>query len=208
MSRIPFLDLGAAYSELRDELDAAALRVLASGWYVLGPEVETFEREFADWCGAREAVAVASGLDALVLALRALGIGPGDEVVVPSNTYIATWLAISAVGAKIVAVEPDEQTHGITAAAVEAALTPRTAAVLCVHLYGRVAHAPELRAVCDRHGLALVEDAAQAHGARCAAGRAGAIGDVAAFSFYRPRTSEAAATAAPLRRANPPSPTV
>lgn len=180
-ARVPFLDLGAAYDELRDELDAAALRVLHSGWFVLGPEVEAFERSFATWVGTREAVGVASGLDALTLALRALRIGPGDEVVVPSNTYIATWLAVSAVGAVLVPVEPDRDTHAMTPAAVAAALTPRTAAVLTVHLHGRVApDAHGLRALCDRHGLALVEDAAQAHGAR----GAGTTGHVAAFSFY------------------------
>lgn len=178
---VPFLDLGAAYAELRDELDAAALRVLHSGWYVLGPEVEAFERAFADWVGVREAAGCASGLDALTLALRALGIGPGDEVVVPSNTYIATWLAVTAAGATVVPVEPDPDTHAMTPDAVAAALGPRTAAVLTVHLHGRVApDARALRALCDRHGLALVEDAAQAHGA---AG-AGAIGHAAAFSFY------------------------
>jgi len=180
MDRVPFLDLGAAYDELRDELDAAALRVLHSGWYVLGPEVEAFEQEFAAWVGTQHAVGVASGLDALELALRALGVGPGDEVVVPSNTYIATWLAISAVGARIVPVEPDEETYAMTPDAVAAAITPRTAAVLCVHLHGRVAYATEMRALCDRRGIALVEDAAQAHGAR----GAGSTGHAAAFSFY------------------------
>ncbi len=154
--------------------------MLHSGWYVLGPEVEAFEEEFATWVGTDHAVGVASGLDALELALRALDIGPGDEVIVPSNTYIATWLAISAVGATIVAVEPDEETFAITPQAVEAAITPSTAAVLCVHLHGRVAFAAELRALCDQRGLALVEDAAQAHGAR----GAGSTGHVAAFSFY------------------------
>ncbi len=180
MDRVPFLDLGAAYAELRDELDAAALRVLHSGWYVLGPEVEAFEDEFAAWVGTRHAAGCASGLDALVLALRALDVGPGDEVIVPSNTYIASWLAVSAVGATIVPVEPDEEAYAITPEAVGAAVTPRTAAVMCVHLHGRVAHAREMRLLCDRLGLALVEDAAQAHGAR----GAGSTGHVAAFSFY------------------------
>jgi dTDP-4-amino-4,6-dideoxygalactose transaminase len=180
VERVPFLDLGAAYAELRDELDAAALRVLHSGWYVLGPEVEAFEDEFAAWVGTRHAVGCASGLDALVLALRALGVGPGDEVIVPSNTYIASWLAVSAVGATIVPVEPDETTFAITPEAVGTAVTARTAAVMCVHLHGRVAHAHELRLLCDRLGLALVEDAAQAHGAR----GAGSTGHIAAFSFY------------------------
>lgn len=181
---IPSLDVGAATAELRDELDAAIARVLSSGWYVLGPEVDAFEREFAAYCGVEHCVGVASGLDALTLMLRALEIGPGDEVVVPSNTYIATWLAVTAVGATPVPVEPDPATHDIVADAVRPAIGPRTRAVLCVHLYGRACDTPPLRALCEEHGIALLEDAAQAHGARTAAGRAGALGHAAGFSFY------------------------
>ncbi|MBJ7330685.1 MAG: DegT/DnrJ/EryC1/StrS family aminotransferase [Solirubrobacteraceae bacterium] len=181
---VPYLDLHAAYDELRTEIDAAIHRVLDSGRYVLGPEVEQFEAELAAHTGTQHAVGVASGLDALELALRALDVGPGDEVIVPSNTYIATWLAVSAVGATIVPVEPDPQTTLIEADAVRAAITPRTAAVLVVHLYGRAADWKPLRELCDAHGLALVEDAAQSHGAERDGRRAGAFGHVGCFSFY------------------------
>lgn len=131
---IPFLDLSAPYRELQLEIDAAVARVLASGWYILGPEVEAFEAEWADYCGAAQAVGLANGLDALTLALRALDIGPGDEVIVPSNTYIATWLAVTAVGATPVPVEPDPATHNIDPALIPAALSPRTRALLPVHV--------------------------------------------------------------------------
>jgi dTDP-3-amino-3,4,6-trideoxy-alpha-D-glucose transaminase len=180
---VPYLDLGAATRELSEEIEAAVLRVVRSGWYVLGPEVEGFETAFAAHAGTAHAVGCATGLDALVLALRALGVGPGDEVVVPSNTYIATWLAVSAVGADIVPVEPGDDAL-IAPDAVAAALTPRTAAVLCVHLYGRACDGRGLRALCDAHGVALVEDAAQAHGAERDGVRAGAMGHVGCFSFY------------------------
>jgi dTDP-4-amino-4,6-dideoxygalactose transaminase len=181
---VPFLDLEAATREVRPQLDAAIARVLDSGWYVLGSEVESFERDFAAYCGAAECVGVASGLDALVLMLRAYGIGPSDEVIVPANTYIATWLAISAVGATPVPVEPDPRTLNIDAALVPAALSPRTRAVLAVHLYGRLADMEALATVCRENGLKLLEDVAQAHGATRAGRRAGALGDAAAFSFY------------------------
>jgi dTDP-4-amino-4,6-dideoxygalactose transaminase len=181
---VPYLDLGAAYRELAEELDAAVLRVLRSGRYILGPEVEAFEHAFAAHTGTAHAVGCATGLDALILALRALGIGAGDEVVVPSNTYIATWLAVSAVGATIVPVEPDPVTALIDAGGVRAAIGPRTAAVLCVHLYGRACDWRDLRALCDAHGVALVEDAAQAHGAQRDGRRAGAFGHAGCFSFY------------------------
>ncbi|HEV7751524.1 MAG TPA: DegT/DnrJ/EryC1/StrS family aminotransferase [Baekduia sp.] len=181
---VPYLDLGAAYRELAPELDAAVLRVLRSGRYILGPEVEAFETAFAAHTGTAQAVGCATGLDALILALRALGIGTGDEVIVPSNTYIATWLAVSAVGATIVPVEPDPDSALIEARAVAAAIGPRTAAVLCVHLYGRACDWRPLRALCDARSIALVEDAAQAHGAQRDGRRAGAFGHVGCFSFY------------------------
>jgi dTDP-4-amino-4,6-dideoxygalactose transaminase len=181
---IPFLDLRAAYLELKTEIDAAVHRVLDSGWYILGPEVEAFETEWAAHCGARHAVGLANGLDALVLALRALEIGPGDEVIVPSNTYIATWLAVSAVGARPVPVEPDPATHNIDPARIAAAITPRTRAILPVHLYGQPADLDAILAIARQHGLAVVEDAAQAHGARYKGRRIGAHGDVVCWSFY------------------------
>lgn len=181
---IPFLDLKAAYLELKSEIDAAVARVLDSGWYILGEEVEAFETEFAGYCGSRHCVGLANGLDALHLALRALDIGPGDEVIVPSNTYIATWLAVSQCGATPVPVEPDPLTHNIDPARIEAALTPRTRALMPVHLYGQPADLDPILAVARRHGLRVIEDAAQAHGARYRGRRIGAHGDVVAWSFY------------------------
>lgn len=184
MSEIPFLDLRAPYRELKAELDDAVQRVLASGWYVLGPEVEAFEEAYADYCGARHAVAVANGLDALHLALRAMGVGEGDEVVVPSNTYIATWLAVSQCGATPVPVEPDPRTYNLDPKRVEEALTPRTKVLLPVHLYGQPADLAPLLALARKHGLGVLEDGAQAHGARYRGRRIGAHGDAVAWSFY------------------------
>jgi dTDP-4-amino-4,6-dideoxygalactose transaminase len=181
---IPFLDLGAAYRELKAEIDAAVHRVLDSGWYILGPEVEAFEAEWAAYCGAGHAVGLANGLDALILALRAVGVGPGDEVIVPSNTYIATWLAVTAVGARPVPVEPDRRTHNLDPARIAAAITPATRAVLPVHLYGQPADLDPILSIARQHGLAVVEDAAQAHGARYKGRRIGAHGDVVCWSFY------------------------
>ena len=184
MTSIPFLDLGAAYRELKGEIDAAIARVLDSGWYILGPEVEAFEAEWAAYCGAAHAVGLANGLDALILALRALEIGPGDEVIVPSNTYIATWLAVSGVGATPVPVEPDPATHTIDPARIEAAITPRTRALLPVHLYGQPADMDPILDIARQHGLRVVEDAAQAHGACYKGRRIGAHGDLVCWSFY------------------------
>lgn len=181
---IPFLDLGAAYRELKSEIDAAVHRVLDSGWYILGPEVEAFEVEWAAYCGAEHAVGLANGLDALILALRALEIGAGDEVIVPSNTYIATWLAVSAVGARPVPVEPDPATNNIDPARIAAAITSATRAILPVHLYGQPADLDPILALARQHGLAVIEDAAQAHGARYKGQRIGAHGDVVCWSFY------------------------
>lgn len=182
--KIPFLDLGAAYRELKSEIDAAVHRVLDSGWYILGPEVEAFEADWASYCGAAHAIGLANGLDALILALRALEVGPGDEVIVPSNTYIATWLAVSAVGARPVPVEPDPATHNIDPARIAAAITPATKVLLPVHLYGQPADLDPILALARQHGLFVVEDAAQAHGARYKGRRIGAHGDVVCWSFY------------------------
>lgn len=181
---IPFLDLKSIQLAQAAELKAAFARVLDSGWYILGDEVRQFEREYAAYCGAQACVGVANGLDALVLALRALDIGPGDEVLVPSNTYIATWLAVSHVGATPVPVEPDRATANLDAARLAAALTPRTRAVLPVHLYGQPADMAPILAFARDHGLKVVEDAAQAHGARYQGRRIGAHGDIVAWSFY------------------------
>ena len=181
---IPFLDLGAAYRELQSEIDAAVARSLASGFYIGGPELESFEVEFAIYCGSTHAVGVANGLDALHLALRAMDVGPGDEVIVPSNTYIATWLAVSQCGAMPVPVEPDARTYNIDPALIEAAITPRTKVILPVHLYGQPADMDPILAIARKHGLRVLEDGAQAHGARYKGQRLGAHGDAVAWSFY------------------------
>ena len=182
--KIPFLDLGAAYHELKPKIDAAVSRVLESGWYILGPEVEAFEAQWAAYCEAKHAVGLANGLDALTLALRALDIGPGDEVIVPSNTYIATWLAVTGVGATPVPVEPDVATHNIDPARIEAAITSRTRVLLPVHLYGQPADMDTILDIARCHGLRVIEDAAQAHGARYKGKRIGAHGDIVCWSFY------------------------
>ena len=181
---IPFLDLGAAYCELQFEIDAAVARSMASGYYIGGPEVEWFEEAFATYCGANHAVGVANGLDALHLALRAMDVGPGDEVIVPSNTYIATWLAVSQCGATPVPVEPDARTYNIDPALIEAAVTPRTKVILPVHLYGQPADMDPILAIARKHGLRVLEDGAQAHGARYKGQRLGAHGDAVTWSFY------------------------
>jgi dTDP-4-amino-4,6-dideoxygalactose transaminase len=182
--RVPFLDLGATYRELRDEVDAATARVLQSGWYLLGAELESFERGFASYAGAAHGVGVANGLDALELGLRALDVRPGDEVIVPSNTYIATWLAVTAVGAVVVPVEPDERTYNIDPERIERAITSRTRVILPVHLYGQPADMDAINEIARRHGLRVLEDAAQAHGAKYKGRAVGSLGDVAAWSFY------------------------
>ena len=181
---VPFLDLKAPHAELKDELDAAYRRVLESGWYVMGEEVEAFEREFAAYCGAKHCVGVGNGLEALHLILRAYGIGPGDEVIVPANTYIATWLAVSYAGATPVPVEPDPRTYNIDPERIASAITARTRAVTPVHLYGQPADMDPILEIARRHGLKVIEDAAQAHGARYKDRRAGSLGDAAGFSFY------------------------
>lgn len=181
---IPFLDLRSAYLELKPGIDAAVAKILDSGWYILGPEVEAFEIEWAAFCGAGHAVGVANGLDALVLSLRVLDLGPKDEIIVPSNTYIATWLAVSAVGAKIVPVEPDPATHNIDPERIADAITPATKAILPVHLYGQPVDLDPILALARERGIFVVEDAAQAHGARYKGRRIGAHGDLVCWSFY------------------------
>lgn len=182
--RIPFLDVRAAYLELQDHLDEAYRRVMQSGWYILGSEVEAFEREFAGYCGARHCVGVGNGLDALQLILRAYQIGPGAEVIVPANTFIATWLAVVHAGAVPVPVEPDAKTYNVDVAQIEMAITARTRAIMPVHLYGQAADMDAILALARRHDLKVIEDAAQAHGARSRGRRVGTFGDAGAFSFY------------------------
>ena len=181
---IPFLDLRASYLELKPEIDAAIARVLASGRYILGEEVDAFEAEWAAYCHANHAIGVGNGLDALHLALLAMDVGPGDEVIVPSNTYIATWLAVSDCGATPVPVEPDPRTYNIDATRIEAAITPRTKVILPVHLYGQPADLAPILDLAQCRGLRVLEDAAQAHGALYRGQRLGALGNAVAWSFY------------------------
>lgn len=181
---IKFLDLNAPYVELREQIDAALRRVASSGWYIRGEEVRAFEREWARFCGTEHCVGVSNGLDAMHLVLRAWGIGPGDEVIVPSNTYIATWLAVSYAGATPVPVEPRAATFNIDPQRIEQAITPRTRAIIPVHLYGQTAEMSPIMDLARKSGLKVLEDAAQAHGAMYNGRRAGALGDAAAFSFY------------------------
>jgi dTDP-4-amino-4,6-dideoxygalactose transaminase len=181
---VPFLDLHASYIELRNELDAAYRKVAEGGWYILGEELEAFEQEFAAYCGVRHCIGVGNGLDAIHLILRAYGIGAGHEVIVPANTFIATWLAVSYAGASPVPVEPDPKTCNLDPERVAVAITTRTRAIIPVHLYGQPADMDAILAVARQHGLRVIEDAAQAHGAKYKGRRAGSLADAAAFSFY------------------------
>jgi dTDP-4-amino-4,6-dideoxygalactose transaminase len=182
--KIPFLDLKAPYLELKPELDAAYRRVMESGWYILGQEVEAFEKEFAAYCGVTHCIGVGNGLEALHLILRAMEIGSGDEVIVPANTYIATWLAVTYAGATPVPVEPDERTYNIDPNLIKEAITPQTRAILPVHLYGQPADMDPILKIARHHNLKVIEDAAQAHGAIYKGKRTGGLGDAAGFSFY------------------------
>ncbi|MBX3482846.1 DegT/DnrJ/EryC1/StrS aminotransferase family protein [Phenylobacterium sp.] len=179
-----FYDLDLSDADLRARLDAAYARVMDSGWVVLGPELEAFEAEFAAYCGADFAVGVGNGLDALALTLRAADIGAGCEVVVPAHTFAATWLAVEMAGARPVPVEVDPVTYTMGADAVTAALTPRTAAILPVSLYGHPVDMDPLRRLADERGLFLLEDAAQSHGALYRGRRTGGLAHATAFSFY------------------------
>lgn len=181
---IPFLDLKAINLRQRDEFHKALDKVLDSGWLILGEECKTFEQEFAEYCGVRYCVGVANGLEALHLVLHAWNIGPGDEVIVPSNTYIATWLAVSYTGAIPVPVEPDIKTYNLDPVLVEAAITPKTKAIIPVHLYGQTADMSAISALAEKHGIKVLEDAAQSHGAKHLGRKSGSLGDAAAFSFY------------------------
>lgn len=184
LSPVPFLNLHTSYLELKADIDSAIDRVLDSGCYILGSEVEAFEEAYAAYCGAVHCVGVGNGLDALILALQALGIGQGDEVLIPSNTYIATWLAVSAVGATPVPVEPTKDGHNIDPELLEEAISPNCRAIIAVHLYGQPANLDPILNVARQHNLYLVEDAAQAHGAKYKNSRIGSHGDVVCWSFY------------------------
>jgi dTDP-4-amino-4,6-dideoxygalactose transaminase len=182
--KVPFNDFASPYQELKAELDEAYARFMQSGWYILGKEVESFEQEYAAYCGTKFCVGVGNCLEAMHLVLRAWSIGPGVEVIVPSNTYIATWLAISHAGATPVPVEPDPRTYNLDPALVEAAITPRTKAIMPVHLYGQPADMDPIMATAEKHGLKVLEDAAQAQGTRYKGRRTGALGHAAGHSFY------------------------
>jgi dTDP-4-amino-4,6-dideoxygalactose transaminase len=182
--KVPFLNFVAPYEELKQDLDEAYFRFMRSAWYVLGKEVAAFERDFADYCGVKHCVGVGNGLEALHLILRACDIGEGDEVIVPSNTYIATWLAVSYAGARPVPVEPDPRTFNLDPNRIEAAITPRTRAIMPVHLYGQTADMDPILDIARKHGLKVVEDNAQAQGARYKGRRTGSLGAAAGNSFY------------------------
>lgn len=181
---IPFLDLKTPHVELREDLCEAFERVLDSGWYIQGNELKLFEQDFTEYCEVKHCIGVGNGLDALHLILRAFDIGEGDEVIVPSNTYIATWLAVSYAGATPIPVEPDERTYNLDPTKIEAAITPHTKAIMVVHLYGQPADMDAINAIAKKYNLKVIEDAAQAHGARYKGRRVGSLGDAAGFSFY------------------------
>lgn len=182
--KVPFLELKPAYLELKAELDAAYHRVMDSGWYILGEEVTAFEKDFAAACQVKHCIGVGNGLEALHLILRAYDIGPGDEVIVPANTYIATWLAVSYAGATVVPVEPEERSYNIAPANIARAITSHTKAILAVHLYGQPADLDAINEIAAAANVKVIEDAAQAHGARYKGRTVGSLGDAAGFSFY------------------------
>lgn len=184
MRQVPFLDLKAPYIELKNELDAAYKRVMEGGWYIMGDELEAFEQAFADYCGAAHCVGVGNGLEAMVLVLKAWGIGPGSAVIVPSNTYIATWLAVSELGAELQPVEPRPASYNLDPERIEAAITPATRAILPVHLYGQQAEMEAITEIAAKHGLLVLEDSAQMHLQGAAPYRSDLADCAAAFSFY------------------------
>jgi dTDP-4-amino-4,6-dideoxygalactose transaminase len=203
MDKIPFLDLKATYLELKEEIDKAVAKSLESGWYILGTEVETFEEEYAHFVEANHCIGLGNGLDALHLGLKAMNVGPGDEVIVPSNTYIATWLAVSYAGAKPVPVEPEEMTYCIDPNKIEAAITERTKAIIPVHLYGQPVDLEPILSIAKQYNLKVLEDAAQAHGARYKGQRIGTHGDAVAWSFYPGKNLGAFGDAGALTTNNP-----
>jgi len=182
--KVNFLDIGRLHHPIRAKLDEAYKRVMDSGWFIMGPELAAFEAEFAAYSNVKHCIGVGNGLDALHLLLRAYGIGPGDEVIVPSNTFIATWLAVSQCGATPVAVDPDVNTHNINPALIAAAITSKTKAIMPVHLYGQPADMDPINQLAAEHGLVVIEDAAQAQGALYKGRRVGSLGHAAGTSFY------------------------
>ena len=184
MKQIRFLDVGWTYQALAPKMDAASKRVLESGWFIHGDEVKAFEHEFGHYTGAAHCIGCGNGLEAIELALRAAEVGHGDDVLVPSNTFIATWLAVTRTGANIIPVEPVEGTYNMDPAKLDAALTPKTKAIIPVHLYGQPADMDPIMEFAEKHSLFVVTDAAQAHGAVYKGRMCGTLGHAAAFSFY------------------------
>lgn len=184
MSETPYLDLKPLYQEIKAEIDEAVEQCISAGYYINGPNCTAFETEFSNYCNTDGCVGVGNGLDALHLTLRAWNIGPGDEVIVPSNTYIATWLAVTMTGADVVPVEPDITTFNIDPNRIMAAITPRSKAIIPVHLYGHPADMDPIMEIADSNGLKVLEDAAQAHGAYYETRPVGSLGHAAAWSFY------------------------
>ena len=182
--KIPFYNIGDSYKELKSEIDSAVAKVLSSGWYILGKEVASFEEDFAEFIGTKYCVGTSNGLDALFLVLKAWDIGEGDEVIVPSNTYIATWLAVSYAGAKPIPVEPDIRTFNIDPALIEEKITKRTKAIIPVHLYGMPADMDPIMDLAEKYDLKVLEDSAQAHSAVYGNKKCGSLGTASAFSFY------------------------
>lgn len=181
---IPFLDLKPTYHEIKDELNVAFQRVMESGWYILGNEVTLFEEEFSKYCGTRHCIGVANGLEALFLTLKGWDIKEGDEIIVPANTYIATWLAITHTGATPIPVEPIQETYNLDPDKIEDAITDKTKAILPVHLYGQPADMDSICKIARKHNLKVLEDSAQAHGATYKGRKTGNLGDASAFSFF------------------------
>ena len=182
--KVPFLDLGKSNAPFERQFSESLARVLRNGWFIQGRELERFESAFASYCNVKHCVGVGNGLDAIHLLLLAYGIGQGDEVIVPSNTFIATWLAVTRCGATPVPAEPDPSTFNLSPESVVSAITPRTRAIIPVHLYGQPAPMDELNDIASRYSLVVIEDAAQAHGARYRGRSVGSLGHAAAFSFY------------------------
>ena len=182
--QVPFLDLRKINQPYKNEFVKSLTDVMSSGWYIQGQQVGAFEEEFAQYCHVEHCIGVGNGLDAIKLILLAYGIGPGDEVIVPSNTFIATWLAVTQCGATIVPVEPDHITHNINTELIEAVITPRTAAIIAVHLYGQPADMDAINSIATKNNLLVIEDAAQSQGALYKGRPTGCLGHAAATSFY------------------------
>lgn len=184
MIKVPFVDFSGIHHELKVELDSAYQRVMNSNFFIMGPELTSFEENFARYCQVKHAIGVGNGLDAIKLILQAMEIGEGDEVIVPSHTYIATWLPVSDIRAKLVPIEVNPDTYNLDPSLIETAITPRTKAVIVVHLYGQPADMDPINAIAKKYNIKVIEDAAQAHGASYKRKKIGGLSDATAFSFY------------------------